>query len=97
MAKTLIWSPKSIADLDSIGEYISKDSPKYAHITVQKIFGIVQTIPEFPLLGRQLPERTHPNLRERITGNFRIVYRITESTIEVVTIHHSAMPLLHTD
>jgi plasmid stabilization system protein ParE len=36
MAK-VIWSARALQDLDEIGEYISKDSPKYAKLTLEKL------------------------------------------------------------
>jgi toxin ParE1/3/4 len=42
-------------------------------------------------MGRVVPEFNIENLRERISGNYRVVYRINKSqNIEIVTIHHSA-------
>ncbi|MBE7437817.1 MAG: type II toxin-antitoxin system RelE/ParE family toxin [Spirochaetales bacterium] len=40
-----------------------------------------------------VPEVSDPALRERFYGNFRIIYRITDHTIEILTVHHCAMPL----
>ncbi len=31
------WSARSIKDLDEIAEYISKDSTKYAKLTIEKL------------------------------------------------------------
>ncbi|EKO08799.1 toxin-antitoxin system, toxin component, RelE family [Leptospira interrogans str. C10069] len=46
-------------------------------------------------MGRVVPEFNIENLRERISGNYRIVYRVNKfHNIEIVTIHHSAR-LLH--
>jgi hypothetical protein len=43
MAK-LVWTDCSISDLDSIGEFISRDSLKYAEITVTEIFEAVDIL-----------------------------------------------------
>ncbi len=42
-------------------------------------------------MGRVVPEFNIENLRERLSGNYRIVHRVGNSqNIEIVTIHHSA-------
>jgi plasmid stabilization system protein ParE len=40
----------------------------------------------FPELGRVVPEREDPDLRELIIRPFRLVYRRLPDTIEVVTV-----------
>jgi addiction module RelE/StbE family toxin len=91
MAKEIIWSLRAKADLQDIYDYITKDSDIYALSVINRIISAIENIPQFPLLGRVVPEFNIENLRERISGNYRIVYRINKSqNIEIVTIHHSA-------
>jgi toxin ParE1/3/4 len=47
---------------------------------------IVKSIPDFPKAGRVVPEYDDENLREKILGNYRIVYRIKKDAFEIVTI-----------
>ena len=62
----------------------------YARLFATKIINIVKSIPDFPKAGRIVPEYQDKNLREKIFQNYRIVYRITEDAIEIITICHSA-------
>ena len=93
MALRIRWSPSSISDLEAICSFISKGSTFYARIFGQRILRLVQGIPSFPESGRIVPEYQRQDLREKIYKNYRIVYRIREDAIEVVTITHSAKPL----
>ena len=34
----VIWTVSALADLEDIGEYIAKDSVRYAKLTVSKLF-----------------------------------------------------------
>ncbi len=86
----LIWSPRAADDLESICEYIAKDSPQYAKTVAALIVNTLEGIPQFPKAGRVVPEIQDRDVRERIVGNFRVVYRIREDTVEVVTIIHGA-------
>lgn len=52
----LRWTPQASADLDSIVEFISKDSPQYARLFVIDIFQTVERIAEFQKSGRVVPE-----------------------------------------
>ena len=51
---------------------------------------IVESIPLYPGMGRIVPEYENPDLRERLHGSYRIVYRLKEDAIEIVTITHGA-------
>ena len=52
----LSWSPKATADLEEICQYISRDSEHYAKLFAQRIITLVETITEFPMAGRIVPE-----------------------------------------
>ena len=93
MAIKVRWSPGSVADLEDICHFISKDSDYYARMFAQKMLDIVEGIPSFPESGRIVPEYQRQDLREKIYKNYRIVYRIRDDAIEITAITHSAKPL----
>ena len=85
------WTNIALENLEDIGNYIGKDSMKYARIMVRNIFMATNILKQHTHAGRMVPEFNNPNIRELIRGNFRIVYRIIdEKHIDVVTVHHSA-------
>jgi len=87
------WSPSASRDLDGIHEYISRDSLKYAQLTVRRIIEMVDELPIFPRAGRIVPEIQNRNIRERIYKSYRIVYRINIDAIEVLNIFHTSMDI----
>ena len=89
----LIWAPQSLADLESIRDYIAKDSPRYAILFVEDIIRVVAAIETNPLAGRVVSEFQIKALRERIHGSYRIVYRVRREHVEIVTIQHCARVL----
>jgi toxin ParE1/3/4 len=94
----ITWTQRSLDDLKSIAEYISKDSGKYATLTIEKIIDVTKYIESNPRIGRMVPEvGRNDKIREIIFGNYRIIYKI--STIEIInilTVHHSAKRLRQT-
>lgn len=86
----ILWSPQSLRDLDAIHEYIAKDSEHYAGLTITRIFSAVEQLIRFPHLGRIVPERDEPEIREVIVGRFRVVYRVQDDLIEVATVFRAA-------
>jgi len=69
----VIWSDSAIQDLNDIGEYISKDSEKYAEITVSQLFSSTDILEDHPKAGKIVPEFEIESIRELILGNYRIV------------------------
>lgn len=81
-----IWSPRSVADLEEIRAYIEADAPAWADLTVRRLVAAVERLRQFPDSGRMVPERQSPELREVVSGKFRIVYRRRSGTVEIATV-----------
>lgn len=94
----IVWTQRSLSDLKSIAEYISKDSVKYASLTIERLIDIPKFIESNPKIGRKVPEVSkNSNIREMIFGNYRIIYKISNHSIAyILTIHHSARKLRQT-
>lgn len=84
------WTPQGSNDLESIAHFIAKDSPHYARLFVIDIFRAIDRLADFPKSGRIVPELKNPRIREIISGNYRIVYRLKEKTAEILTVYHGA-------
>ena len=85
------WTDIAVENLSDIGDYIGKDSIKYAKIVVKSLFSSTNILKQHPFIGRIVPEFNNPKIRELIRGSYRIIYRlIDEKHIDIITIHHSA-------
>jgi addiction module RelE/StbE family toxin len=94
----IIWTQRSLTDLKSIAEYISKDSVKYASLTLERIIDVTKHLETNPRIGRMVPEiGRNDKIREIIFGNYWIIYKITSNlTVHILTVHHSAKRLRQT-
>ena len=90
MARGLVWSPEAVEDIESIASYIERDSPWYAKAVASKIVETAETIPEFPELGRIVPEVGDPAIRERFAYSYRIIYRLEPERILVAAVIHGS-------
>lgn len=89
----ILWTPRASDDLASIHKYISQDSPAGAQTVVVRLFTAIEQLEAFPQSGRIVPEFGRPDLRELIRGQYRIVYRVVATDVQLIRIHHSARPL----
>jgi toxin ParE1/3/4 len=88
MGYRVTWSPEALEDLESIAEYIERDSLFYAQSVVSKILGASRNIKEFPLIGRVVPELGDENIRERFIYSYRLVYQMRQQNILIVAVIH---------
>jgi plasmid stabilization system protein ParE len=90
MACGLAWSPEAIEDIESIAAYIERDSAWYAKAVASNIVETAETIPEFPELGRIVPEVGDPAIRERFAYSYRIIYRLEPERVLVAAVIHGS-------
>jgi plasmid stabilization system protein ParE len=82
------WSPEAVEDIESIAEYIARDSQFYARATVSKIVDFSRSVGKFPQAGRIVPEFKDKYIRERLVYSYRLVYRIERMSILIIAIIH---------
>jgi plasmid stabilization system protein ParE len=68
----IVWTERALADLLSIGDFISKDNPLAAI--------------RWARMGRVVPELDRNDIREILLGQYRIVYQTREHQIAVLTV-----------
>lgn len=86
----IVWTEQAYEDLEAIFRYIRRDSERYARLFVEKILRSVKQLEFMPESGRLVPEIDKKHIRELIVGKYRIIYRTTESRIDILTIRHGA-------
>lgn len=89
----LRWAESAVKDLEDICNYIANDSEEYARNFARRIIDTIETITTFPNSGRIVPEFNNDRIREKILLNYRIIYRINGSRMEIVRIIHHARDL----
>ena len=70
MARRLVWSPEAVEDLESIATYIERDSAHYARAVVTLIVSTAQSIPDNPMMGREVSEMRDSSIRERFVHRY---------------------------
>lgn len=90
MAVKLSWSPEALEDIEAIALYIERDSPWYAETVVSKIIVVAESIPEFPEIGRIVPELGTSEIRERFVYSYRLIYRLEPTRILIAAVIHGS-------
>jgi plasmid stabilization system protein ParE len=89
----IIWSDLAKEHLREIDSYISKGSPFYSIIFIDKLIASVEKLKSFPRCGRVVPEFEREDLREIFFHKYRIVYCYEDDIVKILAIIHGAMDI----
>lgn len=86
---TVEWMPRAEAQADEIAENISRRNPERAYFWMKGLLELVRNLERFPEMGRIIPERGNPALRELIfEKKYRVMYRVTADKVQILAIRH---------
>lgn len=82
----VVWTDRALSDLEAIGDFIAADNPAAA----ERWFGVLMATAEraagTPMAGRRVPELGRDDVREVLKRTYRIVYRVRDDHMEVLTV-----------
>ena len=93
MAKRVVWTETAWIDLESVADYIARDSPYYAASLVRQVRNHARSLSRIAMRGHVVPEIGDKQIRELIIQNYRLIYSVQRSRIAVLAIVHSARDL----
>jgi plasmid stabilization system protein ParE len=90
MDREIVWTLRATADLESIVEYIFRDSEFYATAVARELVTAARSLATLAERGRMVPEYEDSTVREIIVRRYRLIYRVKPERIEVLRIIHGA-------
>jgi len=84
------WSQTALEDLEEIYDFIARDSSFHAQITRDGILEKIEMLLQFPQSGKIIFIRNVHNIRMILFQNYKIIYRIFESSIRILRILHQS-------
>ena len=85
--RRLAWSPRAIADLRAIRDYVAMFNPRAAAELAKRLEDATLPLLDHPAMGRM----GRHGVRELATIHpYLIRYRVTDEVIDIVTIRHGA-------
>jgi toxin ParE1/3/4 len=83
------WTEKACLSLEQITHHIANDNPEAATRTTEHIYARIEELVTFPHRGRLGRKE---GTRELVLAPlpYIVVYRVKESTVEILQIRHSA-------
>lgn len=93
MARKVDWTDPAWDDLAQVANYIARDSEYYAAAFVQDVKDAAASLSEFSERGQIVPEWGDPSIRELLIKSYRLVYRVSEEKVVILTFVHGARRL----
>ena len=82
----LRWTDRSTDDLAAIYAYIVQNNPQNAKQWVDKLRQRARNAANSALIGRVVPELGQADIREIFVDCYRIVYRVEDDGISILTV-----------
>jgi toxin ParE1/3/4 len=86
----VIWTPQAECDLREIKRYISRDAPSTARAFIRRIRERVRKMGTMPMAASRAMEAARGDVREIYVGDYRIIFRIRENDVRILTVMHGA-------
>jgi toxin ParE1/3/4 len=92
--RALIWSALARRELREIGQYIARDKPRAANQWIETLAAMAEQAAAMPLVGRRVPEYGRDDVREVIKRGYRVIYRVFDDRVEIITVRegHRQLP-----
>ena len=84
----IVWSAQARRDLFAIRDFIGRDSERYAQAQVERLILRIERTAQMPSRGHPVHEFVESGLREVHEGAYRIIYRVKNEELQIVTIVH---------
>ena len=85
----IVWTNSALQDLQNIHDFISQDQPAHANALIDNLVDSTEELQDFPRLGRLFRFR-QVRLRQLSVRGYRIIYRLAETQIRIVSVLHGA-------
>jgi toxin ParE1/3/4 len=92
MEYEVIWSDRAKQSLRQINDYVAALNPTAADRLIKTITHRGEQLGTVPLIGRKPFPTDSPNVREVVSGKYRIFYEVNEDAkrVEILEIWHSS-------
>jgi toxin ParE1/3/4 len=86
----VVYTVEALADLDGILRYIANRYPAISEAFENRLHAVVARIAKWPESAQEVAERSGVRMAPLIRYPYKIFYRISNDTVEILHIYHAA-------
>ena len=87
----LQWSERARSQVREIFEYVARDRPRTVERILEGFLERTELLAVFPEQGKVWGAKDRPDLRSIIHESHRIVYRIGDGEVAILSVRHTRM------
>ena len=87
------WTERASKDAIAIYDYIADRSETYAESVYLRILARPNQLANYPESGSIVPECNRADIRELFVHSFRLIYRVVDIEIRILTVIHGRRQL----
>jgi toxin ParE1/3/4 len=80
------WTEAAARRLEEIHAFVASDDPAAAEKLAMALLDLGESLRSMPHRGRAVPELPGTGLRELLHGSYRLVYRLRDRAVEILTV-----------
>lgn len=85
----IVWAPLAETRALEAVDYIARERPAVAARWLKELLERTAALSRFPRRGREVPEIARPPYREIQHAPYRIIYRVDDAQVVILTVRHS--------
>lgn len=89
----IVFTDRFLSRIEEYSDYIALNNIPAAIKWTEGIFDHCEYLKSNPEIGRVVPELRKSEIRELIHGNYRLIYEVKKSNIDMLTIWHGRQQL----
>jgi toxin ParE1/3/4 len=89
----ITWSARAVGHLENACQFIAQTSEQNAEEFAANVRDTVGQLAQHPRLGATVPEYEREDVREVLVHKYRIIYRLRNEDVEIVSVIHGARRL----
>jgi toxin ParE1/3/4 len=86
----VVYTAEALADLDGIFDYIANHYPAISDAFQNRLHAVITRVARWPESAQEVSERTGVRVAPPIRYPYKIFYRVSGDTVEILHVHHAA-------
>ncbi len=86
----VVYTAEALADLDGIFDYIANHYPAISEAFQNRLHAVTTRVARWPESAQEVRERPGVRIAPLIRYPYKIFYRISGETVEILHVHHAA-------
>jgi plasmid stabilization system protein ParE len=86
----VVYTTEALSDLDGIFDYIANHYPAISDAFQNRLHAVLARVARWPESAQEVSERPGVRVAPLIRYPYKVFYRVSGDTVEILHVHHAA-------